>query len=170
MTFTVPARALIGLRSRMLTATQGRAVMHHNLFRYEPIRGEVPQRPAGVLVASEPGMVTAYALDALFDRGQFFVMPGEVVYEGQVVGEHCKASDLIVNVVREKKLTNIRAAGKDDSAQVRPAREMSLEVCLEYIQDDELVEITPKSIRLRKMVLKESDRRRETRRAKSQAV
>ena len=165
MEFTIPARALIGLRSRMLNATAGQAIMHHTLLRFEPMRGEVPKRPVGVLIASDPGQVTAYALDGLYDRGLFFVKPGEQVYEGQVVGENCKAGDLVVNVVKEKKLTNMRASGKDDNSQVRPAREMSLEVCLEYIQEDELVEITPKNIRLRKRVLKETDRRRESRKA-----
>jgi GTP-binding protein len=106
-------------------------------------------------------------LDALYDRGMFFVKPGDEVYEGQIVGEHCKSGDLVVNVVRGKKLTNIRAAGKDDNSQVRPVREMSLEACLEYIDEDELVEVTPDSIRLRKILLKETDRRRETRRLSS---
>jgi GTP-binding protein len=167
MAFTMPARALIGLRSRMLNATSGKAIMHHTLMAYERMRGEVPRRASGVLIANESGQVTAYALDTLFDRGIFFVKPGDEVYEGQIVGENCKDMDLIVNATREKKLTNVRASGKDDSAQVRPAREMSLENCLEYIQDDELVEVTPKSIRLRKQVLRETDRRRETRRAKN---
>ncbi|HEX7009095.1 MAG TPA: translational GTPase TypA [Phycisphaeraceae bacterium] len=165
--FTIPARGLIGLRSRLLTATQGRAVMHHVFDRYEPLRGSIPQRPSGVMIASEAGRVTAYALDALYDRGVFFVRPGDQVYEGQVVGEHCKDNDILVNVTKEKKLTNIRAASKDDNAQVRPARQMSLETCLEYIQDDELVEITPEAVRLRKRLLKEADRKRQERRLKS---
>ena len=164
MEFTIPARSLMGLRSRMLNATQGQAIMHHTLLEYEPVRGNVPKRTAGVLVASEGGSATAYALDALFDRGEFFIRPGDPVYEGQVVGEHCRAGDLVVNVVKGKKLTNIRAAGKDDNSQVRPIREMSLEACLEYIEDDELVEVTPDNIRLRKILLKESDRRRASRR------
>ncbi|WP_442481989.1 translational GTPase TypA [Aeoliella sp. SH292] len=167
MEFSIPARAMIGLRSRLLTATQGHAVIHHTLLGYEPMRGAVPHRNAGVLIANEPGSVTAYALDALYDRGSFFVKPGDDVYEGQVVGENCKAGDLVVNVVKGKKLTNMRAAGKDDNSQVRPAREMSLEGCLEYIDDDELVEITPKTIRLRKTMLKETDRKRESRRTAS---
>jgi GTP-binding protein len=167
MVFTIPSRALIGLRSRMLNATQGRAIMHHTLLRYEPIRGEIPRRASGVLMASEQGQVTAYALDALYDRGSFFVKPGDQVYEGQIVGEHCKENDLVVNAVKEKKLTNIRTTSKDDAAQIRPARELSLEAALEYVQDDELVEITPTSIRLRKRVLKETDRRRLERQEKS---
>src|SRR5690606_16726985 len=116
------------------------------------------------------GQVTAYALDALYDRGLFFIRPGDEVYEGQVVGENCKAGDLVVNIVRGKKLTNMRASGKDDNSQVRPVREMSLEACLEYIADDELVEVTPKTVRLRKIILKETDRRRVTRRAAATAT
>lgn len=167
MVFMIPARGLIGLRSRMLNATQGRAIMHHTFERYEPLRGQIPPRQAGVMVATEPGKVTAYALDALFDRGVFFVQPGDKIYDGQIVGEHCKDNDITVNVVKTKKLTNVRAASKDDATQVRPMRQMSLEACLEYIQDDELVEITPESIRMRKRMLKEADRRRESRRAKA---
>ncbi len=170
MSFTIPARGLIGLRGRMLNATQGRAIMHHTFFEYQPLRGEIPQRQAGVIVATEPGQVTAYALDALFDRGSFFVSPGDQVYDGQIVGEHCKDNDIVVNVVKGKQLTNMRASGKDDAARVKPARKMSLEACLEYIQDDELVEITPDAVRMRKRALKEADRRRETRRAASKSA
>lgn len=166
MEFSIPARAMIGLRSRLLTATQGHAIIHHTLLGYEPVRGSVTHRTAGVLIANEPGNVTAYALDALYDRGTFFVRPGDEVYEGQIVGENCKSGDLVVNVVKGKKLTNMRAAGKDDNSQVRPVKDMSLEACLEYIDDDELVEITPENIRLRKMTLKEADRRRMSRKAK----
>lgn len=165
--FTIPARSLMGLRSRMLNATQGEAIMHHTFQSYEPVRGVTPSRPLGVLIANETGMATAYALDALYDRGEFFISPGDQVYEGQIVGEHCRAGDLVVNVVRGKKLTNIRAAGKDDNSQVRPVRTMSLETCLEYIEDDELVEVTPSTVRLRKIMLIESDRRRAARRAES---
>lgn len=163
--FKLPARALMGLRSRMLNATAGQAIMHHSVVGYEPTAGELGSRGMGVLIANETGPATAYALDSLFDRGIFFVRPGDQVYEGQVVGEHCRAGDLVVNVVRGKKLTNIRAAGKDDATQVRPVREMSLEACLEYVEDDELVEVTPAAIRLRKIQLKEADRRRDARRA-----
>ncbi|MEM8866592.1 MAG: translational GTPase TypA, partial [Planctomycetota bacterium] len=170
MEFSIPARSLIGLRSRLLTATQGNAIIHHTVIGYEPLRGSSPPRPAGVLLASEPGVVTAYALDCLYDRGTFFVRPGEEVFEGQIVGENCKMGDLVVNVVRGKKLTNIRAAGKDDNSQVRPARDLSLEAALEYIAEDELVEITPQSLRLRKVMLRESDRRRQARRAAQPAV
>lgn len=164
MEFSIPARSLIGLRSRLLTATQGNAVVHHSLLDYEPVRGAVPHRPYGVLIASEPGRVTAYSLDALYDRGVFFVSPGDEVYEGQVVGENCKAGDLVVNAVREKKQTNVRASGKDDNSQVRPPRVMSLEASLEYIDEDELLEVTPGAIRVRKVMLREADRRRQARR------
>ncbi len=160
MEFLIPSRGLFGLNARMMNATQGRAIMHHTFERYELMRGAIPQRKAGVMIATTTGQVTAYALDALYDRGIFFVEPGEKVYEGQVVGEHCKEKDIPVNVVRSKQLTNVRASGKDDSAKVRPARKMSLEASMEYIQEDELVEICPSSIRIRKRLLKETDRRR----------
>ena len=167
MVFTIPARGLIGLRGRMLTATQGRAIMHHTFDKYERMRGPIPQRTNGVMIATETGQVTAYALDKLYDRGFFFVKPGDQVYEGQVVGEHNRDSDIAVNVCTTKKLTNIRTTSKDDAAQIRPARILSLEQSLEYIQDDELVEITPSAVRMRKRMLKEADRRRETRRARA---
>ncbi|MEM7676472.1 MAG: EF-Tu/IF-2/RF-3 family GTPase [Myxococcota bacterium] len=166
MEFTIPARGLIGLRTRMLTATQGRAVMHHNLLRYEPMRGDVPTRPQGVMIASDPGQVTAYSLDRLYDRGIFFVKPGDQVYEGQIVGEHNKDNDITVNAVINKKHTNVRAAGSDDATRVKPARELSLEAMLEYIEEDELVECTPKFLRMRKRVLREAMRKREARAAK----
>jgi len=156
MTFTIPARGLIGLRGRMLTATQGRAIMHHTFDRYERMRGPIPQRTNGVMIATETGQVTSYALDKLYDRGFFFVKPGDKVYEGQVVGEHNRDSDIAVNACTTKKLTNIRTTSKDDAAQIRPARILSLEQSLEYIQDDELVEITPSAIRMRKRLLKEA--------------
>jgi GTP-binding protein len=160
MEFMVPSRGLFGLHARMMNATQGRAVMHHTFERYEPMRGSIPQRKLGVMISTNAGTVTAYALDALYDRGHFFVEPGERVYEGQVVGEHCKDNDIPVNPTKAKQLTNIRAAGKDDAARIKPARKMSLEAALEYIQADELVEICPGSIRLRKRYLKEVERKR----------
>ncbi len=163
MEFLIPSRGLFGLNARMMNATAGRAIMHHTFERYELMRGAIPQRKAGVMIATTTGQVTAYALDALYDRGIFFVEPGEKVYEGQVVGEHCKEKDIPVNVVKSKQLTNIRAAGKDDAARVRPARKMSLEAAMEYLQADELVEICPNSIRIRKRLLKETDRRRHDR-------
>ena len=170
MEFTIPARGLIGLRTKMLTSTQGRAIMHHNLLRYEPLRGDLPGRQQGVIIATDQGTVTAYSLDRLYDRGFFFIKPGDEVYEGQVVGEHCKDNDIVANLVINKKLSNMRTTSKDDAAQIRPAREMSLEACLEYIQEDELVEITPGNVRMRKRKLKESDRRKESRDVKNAAA
>jgi GTP-binding protein len=165
MEFLIPSRGLFGLNARMMNATQGKAVMHHSFERYEPMKGAIPRRKAGVMIATTTGAVTAYALDALYDRGFFFVEPGEQIYEGQVVGEHCKEDDIPVNAVKTKQLTNIRAAGKDDAARIKPARKMALEVAMEYIQEDELVEICPSSIRIRKRFLKESDRRRQARKS-----
>lgn len=166
MEFTMPARGLIGLRTRMLNATQGRAIMHHTFHSYAPMRGDIPERTAGVMVSMESGQATPYALDSLYDRGVFFIRPGDRVYEGQILGEHCKDSDIVVNAIRNKKLTNVRASGRDDQTQVRPVRELALEMALEYIQDGELVEITPENIRLRMRVLKEADRRRQKRQGK----
>ena len=165
MEFMVPSRGLFGLHARMLNATQGRAIMHHTFERYEPMRGSIPQRKAGVMIATTTGQVTAYALDGLYDRGFFFVEPGDQIYEGQVVGEHCMDKDIPVNVVKAKQLTNVRASGKDDSAKVRPARKMSLEIAMEYLQEDELVEVCPNSIRIRKRMLKETDRKKQARQA-----
>jgi len=169
MEFTIPARGLIGLRSRMMTATQGRAIMHHSFLGYGPWRGPVPHRTAGVMVCTDQGQITAYALDNLADRGSFFVRPGDKVYAGQVVGEHNRDNDIDVNAVRMKKLTNVRAAGKDDSDRARPIRDMTLERALEYISEDELVEITPHHIRMRKRLLDASERKRFSRRAVKEA-
>ena len=163
MEFTVPARGLIGVRNRLLTATQGTAIMHHNFYEYEFLRGAIPTRSNGVMIASDAGQVTAYALDGLSDRGTFFVKPGDQVYAGQIVGEHCKDDDVPVNVTRAKKMTNIRAASADKTVVLRPPRELTLEIALEFIADDELVEATPAGIRLRKRLLNESDRRRASR-------
>ncbi len=168
MEFMIPSRGLFGLHARILTATQGRAVMHHTFERYEPMRGAIPQRQAGVMIATDTGTSTAYALDGLYDRGIFFIAPGQQIYEGQVVGEHCKDKDCPVNPTRAKQLTNVRASGKDESAKVRPPRIMSLEATLEYIQENELVEITPNSIRIRKRLLKETDRRKDARKGRKE--
>ena len=164
MEFTIPARGLIGLRNRMLTATNGTGILHHNFYEYEFFRGDIPGRQNGVMIANEPGQVTAYALNNLADRGELFVGPGTQVYAGQIVGEHCRDNDLDVNVCRAKKMTNIRAASSDKTVVLRPPRDMPLEMALEFIEDDELVEVTPDAIRLRKRFLKELDRRRATRR------
>ena len=164
MEFTIPARGLIGLRSRLLTATQGEAVMHHRFHTYSLFRGQMPKRPNGVMIAIETGPVTAYALDQLADRGTMFVAPGEEVYEGQVVGEHCKDGDIPVNVVRRKAITNVRSSTKEATVTLKVPRKLTLEPALEYIEQDEFVELTPQSIRLRKRWLHEADRRRQARR------
>ncbi|MBK9119418.1 MAG: translational GTPase TypA [Phycisphaerales bacterium] len=164
MEFTVPSRGLIGVRNRLLTATNGTVIMHHNFYEYEHLRGAIPGRQAGVMVASESGQVTAYALEALADRGIMFVAPTDAVYEGQIVGEHCRDGDIIVNVCRQKKLTNVRAASADKTVVLKPPREITLEIALEFIEDDELVEVTPDGIRLRKRLLKETERKRAGRR------
>jgi GTP-binding protein len=158
--FTIPARGLIGLRTRLLNSTSGEAIMHHTFYDYQPTRGSIPGRLNGVLISTETGRATPYALDGLQDRGTLFIAGGDQVYEGQIVGEHCRDNDLPVNVCREKKLTNVRAAGADKSIILKPPRVMTLEQALEYIEEDELVEVTPAAIRLRKMFLKEADRRK----------
>ncbi len=161
--FTVPARGLIGLRNRMLNATNGTATLHHNFYEYEFFRGFIAGRANGVMIASEPGTVTAYALDGLADRGVMFVKPNDRVYAGQIVGEHCREDDLMVNVCRGKKMTNIRAAGSDKQVILKAPQEMALELALEFIAEDELVEVTPGAIRLRKRLLSENDRKRHRR-------
>jgi len=162
--FTIPARGLIGMRTRMLTATQGEAIMHHNFHEYAPMRGEVPSRINGVMVSNCAGNVNAYALNDLQDRGVLFVDPGQACYEGQVVGEHCRDKDIVVNPTRAKKLSNMRTTGSDENIILKPARQMTLEQALEYIEEDELVEVTPQSIRLRKDLLTELQRKRSGRR------
>jgi len=164
--FTVPARGLIGLRNRMLTATAGEVIMHHRFESYGPDRGEISKRANGVMTATDSGQVTAYALEQLAGRGMMFVEPGDEVYEGQIVGEHCKEKDLPVNVVRRKNLTNIRSSTKEATVTLKAPRRMALEATLEYIELDELVEVTPESIRLRKIHLTESDRKRAARRTR----
>ncbi|MDR2845358.1 MAG: translational GTPase TypA, partial [Puniceicoccales bacterium] len=158
--FKIPSRSLFGLRTLMLTATRGESIMHHTLLAYEPVRGEAPRRSQGVMVANSSGAVFAYSLDRLFDRGDFFVKPGDEIYEGQIVGEHCKDNDLPVNLDINKKLSNVRASGSDDQARVKPSRHMSLEACLEYIESDELLEVTPTALRLRKRHLTSNERKK----------
>lgn len=158
--FEIPSRGIIGLRSQLLTATQGEAIVTHRFQTYEPWKGDIPGRQNGSLIAMETGTAIAYSLDNLQDRGVFFVEPGEEVYEGQVIGEHNRSNDLVVNVTKTKKLTNMRASGSDDKVSLPPARPFTLEEALEYIQEDEYVEVTPKSIRLRKILLKEHERKR----------
>ncbi|MFI5380872.1 MAG: translational GTPase TypA [Tepidisphaerales bacterium] len=158
--FTIPARGLIGLRTRMLTSTQGMAIMHHNFFEYAALRGEVPQRQNGVMIANGPGSVNAYALNDLQERGVLFVEPTDPCYEGQVVGEHCRDNDIVVNPTRAKKMSNMRTTSTDEHIMLKPARKMTLEQALEYIEEDELVEVAPTAIRLRKDLLTEIERKR----------
>jgi len=158
--FTIPARGLIGMRTRMLTATQGEAIMHHNFHEYAAMRGDVPARVNGVMVSNCAGTVNAYALNDLQDRGVMFVAPGEACYEGQVVGEFCRDKDLVVNPTRTKKLSNMRTTASDENIILKPACKMTLEQVLEYIEEDELVEVTPQFIRLRKDLLTELQRKR----------
>ncbi|MDR2586457.1 MAG: translational GTPase TypA [Prevotellaceae bacterium] len=161
--FDIPSRGLIGLRSNLLTVTQGEAVVAHRFKGYEPYKGEIEKRINGSLVALETGTSIAYSMDKLQDRGRFFVFPGQEVYTGQVIGEHTRNGDLVINVCKTKKLTNIRASGSDEKVNMPPPIIFSLEEALEYIQDDEYVEITPKSMRIRKIKLNEHDRKREAR-------
>lgn len=163
--FVIPSRGLIGLRTRLLNATRGTAIIHHRFDSYRPVEGEVPRRANGVLISMVAGKTMPFALFGLQDRSELFVPPGTEVYEGMIVGENARDNDLTVNPCREKKLTNIRAAGSDDNVILKPPRELSLEAALEYIEEDELVEVTPREIRLRKILLKESDRRRQNRTA-----
>lgn len=157
--FDIPSRGIIGLRNNVLTATAGEAVMAHRFKAYEPWKGPIPGRSAGVLVSMEKGQTTAYSIDKLQDRGRFFVDPGVDIYEGQVVGEHIRDNDLVVNLVKGKQLTNMRASGSDDNTRIAPAIKFSLEESMEYIQADEYIEVTPKSIRLRKIYLTENERK-----------
>ena len=167
--FTIPARGLIGLRSRVLTATAGEVVMHHRFESYEPYRGEIGGRVNGVMIATERGQVTGYAMEALAGRGAMFVQPGDEVYGGQIVGEHCRENDIPVNAVRRKNLTNMRSSTKEATITLKAPRQITLESALEYIELDELVEVTPLSIRLRKIHLDENDRKRAARRTASLA-
>jgi len=157
--FKMPSRGLIGMRNRILSSTRGEAVMYHSFYDYEPFKGDITHRIQGVLISMATGEVTAYALEALQDRGIMFVKPGDRVYEGMIVGEHCEQNDISVNVIRAKKATNIRCANAEKGIKLQPPREFSLELALEYIEDDELVEITPGTFRLRKKLLTENERK-----------
>jgi len=168
--FVIPARGLIGLRNRLVSATQGEAIMHHNYHEYRPFKGEIPARANGVMVSMVRGQAVAFALDNLQQRGTMFVAPGDDVYEGMIIAENARNEDMVVNPCREKKLTNMRAAGSDKNILLKPPRQLTLEIALEYIEDDELVEITPSKIRLRKKVLREEGRRRSERSGKKVGV
>lgn len=158
--FIIPSRGIIGLRNQLLTATAGEAIMTHRFIEYQPFKGGIPERQNGSLVSMENGTAIPYSIDKLQDRGKFFVDPNEDIYEGQVIGENSRGDDMVINITKTKKLTNIRSAGNDDKVRIIPAIKFSLEEALEYIQKDEYVEVTPKSLRLRKIFLKDTDRKR----------
>ena len=158
--FDVPSRGIIGLRTNVLTASQGEAIMAHRFKEYQPYKGDITRRINGSMIAMETGTAYAYSIDKLQDRGKFFIDPGEEVYAGEVVGEHVHDNDLVVNVTKAKQLTNTRASGSDDKARIVPRTVLSLEEALEYIKEDELVEVTPKSMRMRKIILDHNDRKR----------
>ena len=158
--FDMPSRGIIGLRTNVLTASQGEAIMAHRFKKYQPFKGDIPRRTNGSMIAMESGTAFAYAIDKLQDRGKFFIYPQDEVYAGQVVGEHVHENDLVINVTKSKKLTNMRASGSDDKARIIPPVIFSLEEALEYIKEDEYVEVTPKSMRMRKVILDETERKR----------
>ena len=160
--FEIPTRGIMGLRSNMLTATQGEAVMAHRFKEYQPFKGEIERRNNGSLVSLETGEAVAYSMNKLLDRGRFFVEPGDEIYGGMVVGEHTRERDLNVNICKTKKLTNVRASGSDEKVVLPPAVKFSLEEALEYIQEDELVEVTPHFMRIRKILLDPLDRKRKS--------
>jgi GTP-binding protein len=163
--YSIPSRGLIGFHMEFMTLTRGTGIKSHVFEDYAPVRGEIPSRQNGVLVSMEQGEAVAFALWNLEDRGRMFVSPGERVYEGMIVGIHSRDNDLVVNPIKGKKLTNVRAAGKDENVLLTPPIQLTLEGAVEFIDDDELVEVTPKSIRLRKRYLTESDRKRASREA-----
>ena len=167
--FDIPSRGLIGLRSQMLTNTAGEAVMAHRFSEYKPWKGQIPGRNNGVLISKSTETTTGYSIDKLQDRGRFFVEPGEEVYTGQIIAEHIKPGDLVVNATEAKKLTNHRASGADDAARIAPKILMTLEECMEYIQQDECIECTPKNVRLRKVQLNEEDRKRTSKQMAAEA-
>ena len=158
--FEIPSRGIMGLRTNVLTASQGEAIMAHRFKEYQPFKGEITRRVNGSMIALETGTAFAYSIDKLQDRGKFFIDPGEDVYAGQVVGEHIHEIDLVINVTKAKQLTNVRASGTDDKARIIPRTVLSLEECLEYIKEDEMVEVTPQSMRIRKIILDHNDRKK----------
>ena len=168
--FEIPSRGLIGLRTQMLTATTGEAVMAHRFTEYKPWKGPIPGRNNGVLISKSQEKTTGYSIDKLQDRGSFFVDPGEEVYVGQIIAENIKPGDLVVNATEPKKLTNHRASGSDDASRIAPKTLMSLEECMEYIQQDECIEVTPNFIRMRKVILSEDERKKVQKKMETQAV
>ncbi|OQP68021.1 translational GTPase TypA [Niastella populi] len=167
--FEIPSRGLIGLRTQMLTNTQGEAVMAHRFSEYKPWKGVIPGRNNGVLLAKENGSSTGYSLDKLQDRGSFFIDPGEEIYAGQIIGEHIKPGDLVVQITEGKKLTNMRASGSDAATNIAPKIQLTLEECMEYIQHDECIEVTPNFIRMRKTILNEEERKKQAKSMKAEA-
>jgi GTP-binding protein len=167
--FEIPSRGLIGLRTQMLTNTQGEAVMAHRFSEYKPWKGAIPGRNNGVLLAKENGASTGYSLDKLQDRGSFFIDPGEEIYSGQIIGEHIKPGDLVVQITEGKKLTNMRASGSDAATNIAPKIQLTLEECMEYIQHDECIEVTPNFIRMRKTILNEEERKKQAKSMKAEA-
>jgi GTP-binding protein len=163
--FLIPSRGIIGLRNNVLTVSAGEAIMSHRFFEYQPYKGDIEKRMNGSLIAMESGTAFAYAIDKLQDRGHFFIFPQDEIYAGQVVGESSKEGDIVVNVTKSKKLTNVRASGTDDKARLIPPIVFSLEEALEYIKEDEYVEVTPTKIRLRKIILDETVRKRSGRKS-----
>ena len=159
--FIIPARGIIGFTNNVLTASAGEAIMAHRFLEYQPWKGEIEKRQNGSIIAMETGNAFAYALDKLQDRGKFFIFPQTDIYTGQIVGEQSKEGDLVVNVTKSKKLTNVRASGSDDKVKLAPPVIFSLEQALEYIKEDEYVEVTPNAIRLRKIILDENERKRQ---------
>jgi GTP-binding protein len=168
--FDIPSRGLLGLRTSMLTNTAGEAVMNHRVSDYKPWKGPIPGRNNGVLIAKEAGSTTAYSIDKLQDRGFFFVDPGEDVYKGMIIGENNKPGDLVVNANEGKKLTNMRASGSDGTVSLPPKRQMTLEECMEYIQQDECIEVTPNNIRMRKVILDEEERKKQQKKMSAEAA
>ncbi|MBP9069075.1 MAG: translational GTPase TypA, partial [Bacteroidia bacterium] len=166
--FEIPSRGIIGLRNNVLTATAGEAIMAHRFKAYEPWKGHIPSRIAGVLISKDKGAAVAYSIDKLQDRGKFFIEAGEEIYPGMIIGEHIRPDDLVVNVCTEKQLTNMRASGTDEKMRIVPKIKFSLEESMEYIQWDEYVEITPLHIRLRKIHLDENTRKRMTKSVEAQ--
>ncbi len=168
--FEIPSRGLIALRSQMLTNTAGEAVMAHRFTEFKPWKGQIPGRNNGVLIAKQNGTATGYSIDKLQGRGSFFVDPGEEVYAGQIVAENIKPGDLVVNVIEGKKLTNMRASGSDAATNIAPKILMTLEECMEYIQQDECIEVTPNFIRMRKVILDEEERKKQAKKLSAESV
>jgi GTP-binding protein len=161
--FNIPSRGIIGLRTNVLTASQGEAIMAHRFLEYQPYKGDITRRSNGAMIALESGTAFAYAINNLQDRGKFFIEPQDAVYAGQIVGEHIHDNDLVINVTKSKQLTNMRASGSDEKARIVPATILSLEEALEYIREDEYVEVTPKSMRMRNVILDHLERKRANR-------